>query len=173
MSQPVAQPVSAWVALGSNLGDRAAHIDAALAALSALPACRLGAVSSIIQTAPAGPVPQGPYLNAAAQLLTMLPPRLLLDHLLEIERQQGRERNAQERWGPRTLDLDLLLHGDSVIQQEGLVIPHPRLHERLFVLVPLAQIAGDVLVPTLGKSVMQLRDELLQSSPLAMEGSTC
>lgn len=146
----------AAIALGSNLGDRAAHIDAALASIAAVPRISVVAVSAVIQTAPVGPAPQGPFLNAAALLDTSLTPRDLLAVLHEIERRRGRDRSAEKRWGPRTLDLDLLLFGSLVIDEPGLTVPHPRMHERRFVLEPLAQIAPGWIVPTLGKSVADL-----------------
>jgi 2-amino-4-hydroxy-6-hydroxymethyldihydropteridine diphosphokinase len=113
-------------------------------------------VSDAIETDPVGPVPQGRFLNAAATLHTALEARDLLDQLLAIERQRGRTRAREERWGPRTLDLDLLLYGDRIIEEPGLSIPHPRLHERTFVLAPLSQIAPDVVVPTLGRTIREL-----------------
>ncbi len=140
-------PNHACIALGSNLGDRHAHIRAALDALAALPRTTLLAASSIHETDPVGPVTQGRFLNAAAAIDTSLPPRELLDRLLAIEQSRGRDRSAEQRWGPRTLDLDLLLYGSLVINEPGLVIPHPRLHERRFVLEPLAEIAAETLVP--------------------------
>lgn len=144
----------AYIALGSNLGDRAANLEHAFGALAALPGTSLIARSSVHETEPVGP-PQSRYLNAAAALDTGLSARGLLESMLAIERECGRVRRG-ERWGPRTLDLDLLLHGDGVIDEPGLRVPHPRLHERLFVLVPLAEIAGGVVVPGLARSVAEL-----------------
>lgn len=149
-------PVLAHVALGSNLGDRRAHLDAALDALRVLPGSRLVAASSIVETDPVGPVPQARFLNAAAALETTLPARELLDRLHEIERSRGRDRVRERRWGPRTLDLDLLLYGAAILDEPGLTVPHPRLHERRFVLEPLAEIAPDAMVPTLGRTVREL-----------------
>lgn len=152
--------ITACIALGSNLGDRRAHIDAAVAALGSTPGVRIQALSRLHQTDPVGPVPQGPYLNAAAVVRTTLPPRALLDRLLEIERTLGRDRTVEQRWGPRTLDMDLLLYGDRIITEPGLTIPHPRLHERMFVLAPFAEVAPRMVVPTLGRTVLDLRRSL-------------
>jgi 2-amino-4-hydroxy-6-hydroxymethyldihydropteridine diphosphokinase len=141
-----AQPVAAFVALGSNLGDRAAHLEHALAALAALPATRVVATSSVRETDPVGPPGQGPYLNAVAELRTALAPRALLAALLAVERERGRDRSREVRFGPRTLDLDLLCWGTAVpggdrLDAPGLTVPHPRMHERAFVLEPLAELA--------------------------------
>jgi 2-amino-4-hydroxy-6-hydroxymethyldihydropteridine diphosphokinase len=132
------------VGLGSNLGDRAATLEGAFAALGALPATRLLARSSTAETAPIGP-PQGEYLNAAALLETSLPPVALLDLLLGIERSFGRERRV--RWGPRTLDLDLLWIDGQQLDTERLVVPHPHLRERIFALAPLLEVAPDARDP--------------------------
>ncbi|CAG0999861.1 2-amino-4-hydroxy-6-hydroxymethyldihydropteridinediphosphokinase [Phycisphaerales bacterium] len=153
-------PNPAAIALGSNLGDRRAHLEAALAALSREPAIRNRRVSEFIQTAPVSDIPQGPYFNAAAVFETTLPARALLGVLLEIETARGRDRAREQRWGPRTLDLDLLLYADLVIDEPDLRVPHPRMHERLFVLEPLSQVAPDWIVATQGRTVRQLRDAL-------------
>lgn len=150
------QPVLAAIALGSNLGDRRAMIEAGFRAVGALARTSLVARSSIIQTRAIGPGPQDDYLNAAATIHTRLTPGDLLAGLLEIERSNGRARVRDERWGPRTLDLDLLLYGDLVLDEPGLTIPHPRLHERAFVLVPLAELIPDYLVPGLDQTVRTL-----------------
>ncbi len=169
MSEP-GQTIAA-VALGSNLGDRAAHLRFALEALSRLPSTRLVARSSCVQTdavALPGSAPGaagGPYLNAAAILSTGLAARELLTHLLAIERQAGRHRDRGNRWGPRTLDLDLLVHGDAVINEPDLMVPHPRLYERPFVLEPLAQIAPSLSIPPHGRTVRQLLADLGASVP--------
>jgi 2-amino-4-hydroxy-6-hydroxymethyldihydropteridine diphosphokinase len=134
----------AYVGLGSNLGDREATIRAALDALPGVVA-----VSRLRETEPVGVMDQPPFLNGAAAVETELPPRELLETLLAIERQLGRER--RERWGPRTIDLDLLLYGAETIDEPGLTVPHPHLHERRFVLEPLADLDQDLVVPGRGR----------------------
>lgn len=138
-------PVRACVGLGGNVGDAAATVDAAFAALAGLPGTRLVARSRLYRTPPWGVEAQADFVNAVALIDTTLPPRDLLGGLLAIERAFGRER--RERWGPRTLDLDLLLYGDRVVDEPGLHVPHPHLHERAFVLRPLADVAPDAVVP--------------------------
>jgi 2-amino-4-hydroxy-6-hydroxymethyldihydropteridine diphosphokinase len=148
------------VAFGSNLGDRNAHISHALDRLRAVEGVVVRAVSDIIETRPVGPPGQGLYLNGCLTIDTDLPPHDLLSLLQTIESERGRERAREARWGPRTLDLDLLLLGDTVINEPGLTLPHPRLHERDFVLVPLAQIAPDLVHPTLDATITELRRRL-------------
>lgn len=142
---------TAAVGLGGNVGDVRVALAAALAALDVLPGTRLLRASRCYRTPAWGVEAQPDFINAAATLQTALTPRALLDALLAIERDHGRERAADgSRWGPRTLDLDLLVHGDAVIDAPGLVVPHPQLHLRAFVLVPLAEIAPDLEVPGRG-----------------------
>jgi 2-amino-4-hydroxy-6-hydroxymethyldihydropteridine diphosphokinase len=144
---PPCAPVVAWVALGSNVGDRAAHLAYALDAIVRVPGVQRVRRSSIHETDPVGPPGQGPYLNAVAEIETTLAPRVLLSALLAIERERGRDRTQEVRFGPRTLDLDLLAWGDAVpggpaaIDVPGLTVPHPRMHARAFVLEPLAELA--------------------------------
>lgn len=147
----LAGPVTAYVALGSNLGDRRAHLEAAFAALDSLPGTRLLARSSLFETPPLGPAGQQDYLNAAAALSTLLAPEALLDALLDVEIARGRVR--RERWGPRTLDLDLLLHGETSLATPRLTLPHPAMLGRAFVLAPLAEIAPEL--PVSGRSIAQ------------------
>jgi 2-amino-4-hydroxy-6-hydroxymethyldihydropteridine diphosphokinase len=142
--------VRAYVALGSNLGDREAAIRAALAALAAVPGVEVVAVSSLRETDPVGFLDQPRFLNGAAAVETTLAPAELLRTLLEVERSLGRTREGPPR-GPRTIDLDLLLYGDRVVDEPGLALPHPRLHERRFVLEPLAELASGLEVPGKGK----------------------
>ena len=135
----------AFVALGSNLGDRAAYLARARAALDDGP-LKLTALSSVYETEPWGPVAQGPYLNQVVRGMTELAPRALLAALFEIETRLGRDRKQEVRFGPRVIDLDVLLYGDLAVSEPDLEIPHPRLLERAFVLVPLAEIAPDRIV---------------------------
>jgi len=147
----------AAIALGSNLGDRRANLDGAVARLGASPGIRLLARSAWHWSAPLGP-PQPDYLNGCAVLETTLTPEALLDRLLAIERQFGRVRG--ERWGPRTLDLDLIFFGQRQLRGARLHVPHPCLRERAFVLEPLAEIAPGWIDPVTGLSVAQLADAL-------------
>jgi len=149
------EPVSAYVAFGSNLGDRDAHLAAALAALRETPGVRVTAVSPVYETDPVGPGPQGPYLNAVIALRTRLAPRALLERLQTVEAEAGRRR-GRVRHAARTLDLDLLLFGAEKIDAPGLTIPHPRLHERAFVLEPLSDLVPDLEHPLLGETVGSL-----------------
>lgn len=155
--------ITAHIALGSNLGDRHLFLDRALMALNERPGMVVSQVSAYYETAPVGGPPgQNPYLNAAAELQTDLPPAQVLQALLEVERSLGRVR--QERYGPRTIDLDLLMYGSQVIKEPGLEIPHPRMHERSFVLVPLAEIAPNVVHPELRCSIQEIKKQLAQAA---------
>ena len=144
-----------FVALGSNLGPREAHLAFALRALRASEGVRVVAVSPVFETDPVGPPPQGPYLNAVVELRTSLAPRALLERLLAIEAAAGRERRGP-RNAARTLDLDLLLHGALALDEPGLCVPHPRLAERAFVLEPLCALAPELVHPTLGATLAEL-----------------
>lgn len=146
----------AYIALGSNLDDPARQLRAAAAALSALG--EIAAASSLYETEPVGFRDQPVFLNAVLLLRTELPPQALMRELLRIEQAQGRERRRKD--GPRTLDLDILFYGGAVIDEPGLRIPHPRLHERRFVLAPLAEIAPDLVHPTLNEPIRQLAAKL-------------
>jgi 2-amino-4-hydroxy-6-hydroxymethyldihydropteridine diphosphokinase len=139
----------AFVGLGSNLGDRADTLRRALEFLDAEAGIAVVAVSSFRETDPVGYLDQPPFLNAAAEVETELRPRDLLDRLLAVERSLGRVR-AGPRFGPRTIDLDLLLYGDESLDEPGLAVPHPRLHERRFALEPLAELDAALVVPGRG-----------------------
>ena len=152
---------AAWIALGGNLGDRREHLERAIAELSTTPGIRVIAVSSFVETEPVGgPRGQPRFLNAAASLEKELPARALLDTLHAIERAHGRDRAREVKNGPRTLDLDLLLYGDAHIDEPGLVVPHPRLEERTFVLLPLSEIARGLVLPRCRSSVERRLAEL-------------
>jgi len=131
------------IALGANLGDRAASLAGARAAIAALPGTRVLGASTVEETAPLGPVPQGPYLNQMLLVETSLEPDALLAHLHAVERAAGRER--RERWGPRTLDCDIVLYGTRTVRAPGLTIPHPELPNRAFWHKELAEL--DVRLP--------------------------
>jgi len=139
----------AYVGLGANLGDRERTLREAVSALSAEDGIEVVAVSALRETEPVGVGEQPLYLNGAAELETALAARKLLGRLLAVEQRFGRVRVPGEH-GPRTLDLDLLLYGDDVIEEDGLTVPHPRLHERRFVLEPLAELAPGLVVPGRG-----------------------
>ena len=140
---------TAYVGLGANLGSREATVRRAVELLGATDGVDVLAVSQLRETAPVGVVDQPPFLNGAVAIETARAPRDLLDLLLEIERSLGRVR--EERWGPRTIDLDLLVYGDEVVDEPGLRVPHPHLHERRFALEPLAELQPDLEVPGWGE----------------------
>ena len=155
---------TAFIGVGSNLGDRAGYIDLARQSLAELPGTRLAGFSTVYETAAAGPVAQGDFLNAAAELDTQLDPFELLEALAGIERGGGRPATEPRvKWGPRTLDLDILLYGDQVISTAALVVPHPLMHERWFVLRPLAELAPGALHPVLRKTAGEMLRDLEKS----------
>jgi 2-amino-4-hydroxy-6-hydroxymethyldihydropteridine diphosphokinase len=139
----------AYIGLGANLGDRRAMLRTALEQLTAEPDIEVVATSSFHDTEPVGYTDQPRFLNAVAAVETGLPPRELLERLLGVERRLGRTREGP-RFGPRTIDLDLLLYGDEVIDEPGLEVPHPRLHERLFALEPLHELDPGLALPGRG-----------------------
>jgi len=151
-------PFCAYIAFGSNLGDRHAHLLAARERLCLTAGISCRAASSLYESQPCGgPGGQGFYLNAVLEIATVLEPFALLQLLQTIENENGRIRS--ERWSARTLDLDLLLYGDLILQSEELTLPHPRLHERAFVLLPLREIAPALLHPLCGRTILQLSEE--------------
>lgn len=149
----------AFIGLGSNQGDPHCRLDRALAALGELPRSALIRCSPRYWSAPVGDPGQPDFLNAVAELETALEPLDLLNRMHRIEDRLGRVRDPERRWGPRTIDLDLLLYGHAVIRQAGLVVPHPRMARRAFVLKPLTDLAPSLEVPGLAK-VSELLDEL-------------
>ncbi len=149
------KPVTAFIALGSNLQDPVAQVQAGFSALAALPQTRLTARSSLYRSPPAGYAEQPEFVNAVAAVETALAPRALLEALMAIERDRGRVRDFPN--APRTLDLDILLYGDLAVHEDALTIPHPRLHERAFVLVPLAEIAPQSLIRGRGRVAELMR----------------
>jgi len=143
-------PVTAVVALGSNLDDPESHVNRAFGELAELPETRVSARSALYRTAPVGYADQPPFVNACAKLETRLAPRALLEALLAIERRHGRRRDIPN--GPRTLDLDLILYGGEKIEEPALRVPHPRAHERAFVLAPLVDAWPEAAIPGHGRA---------------------
>ena len=139
----------AYVGLGANLGDRETTLRRAVERLGRVDGVEVVGVSQLVETDPVGVVDQPRFLNGAVAVETTLSPQELLDALLSVERELGRVRDG-ERWGPRTLDLDLLVYGDLVVEEPGLRVPHPRLHERRFALEPLAELDPELEVPGRG-----------------------
>lgn len=142
-------PERAYIAIGSNLGDRRAHLEAGLKEVASLPNTRLAEVSHAYETPPMGPVAQPDFLNAVFAIKTSLAPMSLLAALLAAEKKHQRQRRIH--WGPRTLDLDLLLYGEYIFKSATLTLPHPHMHERSFVLVPLCEIAPRLSHPVTGR----------------------
>lgn len=140
----------AYVGLGSNLNGPAGQLDTAFDILAEIPRTQFVARSSLYRSSPFGGIEQPDFVNAAASLLTLLSARQLLDELQRIETQRGRER-GDARWGPRVLDLDLLVYGSSRIDETGLIVPHPGIAERNFVLLPLREVAPELVIPGLGR----------------------
>lgn len=150
---------TAYIALGSNMGDKRAYLQEAVDALSKQEECIVANVSEFIETKPYGGVEQDTFLNGCLKLLTLLTPKELLSKLHEIEQAANRERKVH--WGPRTLDLDIIFYDDLIMDGEDLTIPHADMQNRDFVLIPLSQIAPCIRHPLLGKTVMQMKESLL------------
>lgn len=152
-------PTPCLIAIGSNLGDRLENLRAGIGELASMDRFDIDAVSTLYETAPVGgPDEQGPYLNGALTATTTLGAAELLAHLHRIE--ASRERQRTVHWGPRTLDLDLLIHGDLVSDDPALEVPHPRQHQRRFVLVPVCDVAPDLVHPVLGRTMRDLLADL-------------
>ncbi len=150
--------VKVYIGLGSNLGDRSGNIEEAIDSLKAVDSMQVKKISPIYETEPEGVGDQPDFLNCALEVETDLPPNKLLASLKAIEKQMGR--SGGKRWGPRIIDLDILLYGDLVMKEVDLEIPHPLLPERLFVLAPLSEVAGETIHPTLERSIRDLREQL-------------
>lgn len=153
--------ITAYIALGANLGNRQQNIRNALKALAETPGIRITRVSSLLENPAQGMGNHAPpFLNAVAEIRTTLGSHALLHRMIEIERSLGRERSAGAKWTPRPIDLDLLLYGDQIISSQELIVPHPLMHERRFVLEPLCEIAPDVVHPTLQMTIAGLLESL-------------
>lgn len=146
----------AYIGIGSNLGDPLENCLTAVRLLDKMQGCRIDGRSGFYRTEPVGVEGQGWYVNAVVSLKTERSPQHLLEGLLALEKRMGRVR--KEKWGPRVIDLDLLIHGERVIDEKGLIIPHPRMHERRFVLVPMGDLAPNLLHPVYGKRMIELLD---------------
>ena len=149
-----------YIALGSNIGDRGKNIRTALGLMRQVPGLAVRRVSAFRNTKPVGGPPQGDYLNAVAEIDTDLPPRTLLSELQKIENRIGRTRDVH--WGPRTIDLDIVLLGDLVVDEPDLKIPHPLMHTRQFVLEPLCELAPDAMHPVLHRTAAELLNECMK-----------
>lgn len=163
---------AAYIALGSNQGDRELNMLRAVAEIGKLPGSKITALSSFYDTEPVGPEPQDDYLNAVLRLETPLSAIVLLAEMMRIECNVFK-RVRTHHWGPRTMDLDILLYADRVIKTNDLTIPHPRFHERRFVLEPLVEIAPDVVHPLFGKTATELLTTVHDSSRVTKMEENC
>lgn len=149
---------TAYIAIGSNLGNKERNLNEALNLINENPLCHVNKVSNFYKTAPVGYLDQDDFLNGAAEIKTLMAPSELMNFLLEIEKELKRERKIH--WGPRTIDLDIILYDDIVTEDEHIIIPHPRMQERLFVLEPLCDIAPYKIHPLLNKRVLDIKNEI-------------
>ncbi|MCC6502162.1 MAG: 2-amino-4-hydroxy-6-hydroxymethyldihydropteridine diphosphokinase [Deltaproteobacteria bacterium] len=157
----------AYIAIGSNLGDRIANVKKAVLRAADEVKATLVLLSSFYETEPWGMKEQGAFVNAVMGVETELTPAALLAHLKSVEAGMGRQET--ERWGPRTIDLDIIFYGDLVVGEDGLTIPHPSAHERAFVMVPLAEIAPEFKHPVLGRTVSEIAGSLDKTGVRKME----
>mgnify|MGYP000007183497 CR=1 FL=1 len=164
-ARPAAKYINVYLALGSNVGDRAAHLRTAQEFIQRYIG-KIARKSHLYETEPWGNTEQGPFLNRVVMVNTTLSAREVLDSIARIERQLGRER--RQKWGPRTIDIDIIFYGRRIIRDKGLEIPHPELHKRAFVLAPLLEIAPDFEHPVLKKPVDQLYMECTDLSEVVM-----
>lgn len=153
--------VHVYIGLGSNLGDRERNLRSAYGHITTIQEIQPVRLSRFYETAPSGGPPQPMFLNAVLDIKTLLSPHQLLERFQHIENLMGRVRTV--KWGPRTIDIDILLYGDTIVDDEQLKIPHPLMHMRLFVLEPFVEIAPDAIHPVLKKPIVQLYKELLNS----------
>ncbi|MFG0247626.1 MAG: 2-amino-4-hydroxy-6-hydroxymethyldihydropteridine diphosphokinase [Phycisphaeraceae bacterium JB051] len=153
--------IQVCIALGSNMGDRQEHLQLACEQIGQLPGTALIRCSQWLETDPVGPIEQGAFLNGVAIYETRLSAMDLLKQLNRIEHEHGRQEQATRvKWGPRPLDLDIIFYGDQIIERSNLVVPHPLMHQRGFVLEPLAEIAPQWVHPKLGQTVRQMLDDV-------------
>jgi len=165
----IAQPTRAYIGLGGNIGDVETTLTEAMWAIDSLPQTSIRAQSKFYRSPPWGFTEQPEFLNAVVEVQTRLAPRVLLNFLLDIETRFGRDRSTSEKWGPRELDLDLLVFGEETINEPGMHLPHPHLQERAFVLLPLAEIAPTLVIPGLGRPVSELLDAIEATGVEAIE----
>jgi 2-amino-4-hydroxy-6-hydroxymethyldihydropteridine diphosphokinase len=162
---------TAYICAGSNIGDRVGYLQQANMLLKDTPGITVLEISSIYETEPVGYKDQEWFANAVIKIETDLEPHDLLAECMRIEKQLGRDRSTEERWGPRTLDLDILFYDDRIIAEEDLRIPHPRMHERAYALVPMLELDPDFVHPILGKTVVDLHNELEEPEEVYLYGT--
>lgn len=163
-----AETVMAYLGLGGNVGDVRLTLQSVVHAIDRWPRTRVSACSSLYQTPPWGDPDQDDYLNAVIRIETQMQPETLHDHMLRLEREHGRDRDHETRWGPRTLDIDLLLYGDRTIDTDRLTVPHPRMTSRAFVMVPLLEIDAEISIP--GHTAVRIDEPQLDLTGITLVG---